>query len=270
MTKAAINIATRAAFSGLLMLLAGCSDHQTVKEMCDNNPHFCTDLNDDGWCRYPRADVIDHRFALEKTPSDDNRYQMLLTWEKYRDCIQLAADVRQLDKREAAANRMRGYLTSLKEIDELAAATRDSDYPYLLFWHWSREGREAALEKLLEADKRDELNISEIQYRLGTYYAKSDPDLAIKKMLYALELLPKKENFSGDIITSLATLYYRSKNPENAYVWMHIAELAEVEGASSDSIAEYLRLTPDQRDELDDKAEEIYDQIQDRKFVPPR
>ena len=253
-----------------LALLAGCSEHKTMRELCETHPEACSDLNDDGWCRYQRAAVIEQRIVLKAQPADDDvRYQMLLAWEVYRDCIALASDVRQQDQRFAAANRMRGYLTSLKEIEQLSKATLDSNNPFLLFWHWTREAREDSLKRLLDADAQGELQIGEIQYRLGTYYAKSDIDLAIRKTLRSLELLPKKEKYSGDALTTLATLYYRKGVPEKAYMWMRVAELAEVEGARAGSIAEHFRMGKETLKQLNDNAEDLLDQINDRTFVAP-
>ncbi|MBQ1784607.1 MAG: DUF2989 domain-containing protein [Gammaproteobacteria bacterium] len=257
-------------FSGLA-LLAGCSERKTMRELCSLHPDVCSDLNEDGWCRYQRAAVIEQRIVLKAKPADDDaRYQMLLAWEVYRDCIALAADVRQQEQRFAAANRMRGYLTSLNEIEQLSKATLDSSNPFLLFWHWTREARDDSLQRLLEADKQGELQIGEIQYRLGTYYAKSDIDLAIHKTLRSLELLPKKEEYSGDALTTLATLYYRKDVPEKAYTWMRVAELAEVEGARAGSIAEHFRMGKETLKQLNDNAEDLFDQINDRTFVSPR
>lgn len=253
-----------------LVLLAGCTERKTMKELCELHPEICADLNDDGWCRYQRAAVIEQRILLKAKPTDDDtRYQMLLAWEVYRDCIALAADVRQQEQRFAAANRMRGYLTALNEIEQLSKATLDSNNPFLLFWHWTREAREDSLKRLLEADQQSELQIGEIQYRLGTYYAKSDIDLAIRKTLRSLELLPAKEGYSGDALTTLATLYYRKGTPEKAYVWMRVAELAEVEGARAGGIAEHFRMGKETLKQLNSEAKKLYGQITDRKFVAP-
>ncbi|MBP7547241.1 MAG: hypothetical protein KA754_04740, partial [Corallincola sp.] len=87
--------------------------------------------------------------------------------------------------------------------------------------------------------------------------------------LRSLELLPAKEGYSGDALTTLATLYYRKGTPEKAYVWMRVAELAEVEGARAGSIAEHFRMGKETLKQLNSEAKKLYGQITDRKFVAP-
>ena len=250
------------------VLLMGCPERLTLREMCEQYPQLCADLNSDGWCRYQRAALIERRHHEETDPSDEGTYRLLLAWEHYRDCIQLAAEV-QTPEHKAAADRMKGYLTSIHELDRLAAETGTSNNPFLLFYHWSRFSQQEALDKLIATDNRGELDNSEIQFHLATYYAKIDTAIAIRKLMHALEILPEQADYLGEILTSLSTLYFRQNNIDKAYVWLKVAQMADVDDAKPEAILNYHPFTDSQQETLDEQAKQYWKAIRKRAFLPP-
>lgn len=252
--------------------LVGCGDDRraSVAEICRNQPALCDDLNDDSWCRFERANVIEHRFLAQNGNPPEQQYLLLKGWEKYRDCMVLAAEVKKKENTAISANRTKGYLTSLAELEKLDRATANSSDPFLLYWHWSRHGQQQALEQLQALDQAGKLEFSELQFHLGSYYAKYEMDIAVKKMMRALELLPAHAPYLQELLGSLATLYYRKNDGDRAYLWLRIAELAEVQGANAQAVIAQFQLDDARVNALNDKAKTLFKQIEERKFVPPR
>ena len=67
-----------------LVMLGACSEGElTLRAVCEQEPGLCSDLNDDSHCNLQRRDLIMQRFEEKRLPSDKNKYQLLIDFEKY-------------------------------------------------------------------------------------------------------------------------------------------------------------------------------------------
>lgn len=210
-------------------LLAGCEKEVTVAQLCADHPQFCSDLNQDSHCNAQRRDVIFDRVAESKLPSDNNKYKLLISFEKYSKCVELAAGIEHIKLKEKTTSRVNGFITSLNEIDRLTTETAQSDQPNLLYYHWSRQQSQRHLDKFLLAAQQQQLETPELQLALASYYMKRDVNKTIEILHHALSLYPAGAEIDPEIYTALTTIYYKQRNYPMSYLWALIAEDAGVE-----------------------------------------
>ncbi|ATC95153.1 DUF2989 domain-containing protein [Pseudoalteromonas tunicata] len=252
------------------LLLVGCDSQISVREVCEQSPLMCEDLNTDGHCNFERSDVIVARYYEKQQPTDVNKFTLLNGFEKYSKCIHLASGIEHIKLKDKKTSRMNGYLTSLKEIKRLSQETVNSQLPQLLYYHWSRNGSEQALEQLLQQENQPSMQTSELQFLLATYYIKFDLDKTITLLYRSLELYKGDKPINQEIFTTLVNLFYKQKNYKNAYIWGLIAQ--ESGGAKIDlaGLENLLAGEGKSIESLEDLADKTLSDIQDGKFVSPR
>ena len=77
--------------------LVGCFEvNRSTDQLCSNNPSLqCQRLNmGDGQCRVPRTDLVWHRYEGIKKPSIKNKIEEYELTAKYRNCLDLASQIR--------------------------------------------------------------------------------------------------------------------------------------------------------------------------------
>lgn len=254
----------------LLSLLVGCDNAKSIREICDENSQFCADLNTDSHCNTERADVILGRYAESKTPDDATKYKLLSAFHDYAKCVELAASIEHIKLKEKTTSRVNGHLTALKEINRLSKDTRNSQYPHLLFYHWSRNGDEGAIQSLIAMDEKRELETSEFQYKLATYYTKFDSDLAIDKLYHALELNPAGNEAKPEIYTALTNMFYQMEEHKLSYIWALVAKEAGVQNIDLAPLEYELTNQGKSLSELANLAADTLSRIEDGNFTSPR
>lgn len=253
-----------------LLLLAGCGEEQqTVAQICKDKPAVCNDLNEDSHCNIQRADVIFDRFAEGKLPSDKNKYKLLISFEKYSKCIELASGIEHIKLKEKTTSRVNGFLTSLKEIKRLTEETVSSDDPNLLQYHWSRHQSQSHLDKFLLAEKDKQLETPELQIALASYYMKRDVKKTIDILHHALSLYPAEAVVDPEIYTALTTIYYKQRNYQLSYLWALIAEEAGIERIEFARIKTELAESKIDTDAIEPVAETTLDSIKQGRFQVP-
>ena len=259
-------------FVSALSLVAACDwSAPKIGEICSDNPQICDDIQTEGWCRYERAQLIRRRdLDLRQPSNEDNQYRMLLDWQSFRDCVNLAAQVQHVKSKDKSTVRNEAYLASLKNIAELQQRIRKSTYPPLVYYRWSQSGSERDLRLLLKLDRDGKMQTTEMQQMIATYYAKYDKPREIEAHLKALEYLGPEEEIPLSIFASLATDYYQRKENELAYIWSLLAHEHQMEAVALDELRAKLGADPDRLGQLDDIADEVIDSIHNRDFVRPR
>lgn len=253
-----------------LMLLAGCGPEKlTVPQICKENPAICNDLNEDSHCNVQRADVIFDRFAEGKLPSDKNKYKLLISFEKYSKCIELASGIEHIKLKEKTTSRVNGFLTSLREIKRLTEETVSSDDPNLLQYHWSRQQSQPHLDRFLLAEKNKQLETPELQVALASYYMKRDVKKTIDILHHALSLYPADAEVDPEIYTALTTIYYKQRNYQLSLLWALIAEEAGIERIEFARIKTELKELKIDVDPIEAMAEQTMDSIELGQFKVP-
>jgi hypothetical protein len=261
---------TRALTISILFALSGCSDQLSIRQICEDHAQFCSDLNTDSHCNTERADVIISRFLESKDPNDEIRYQLLTQFHKYEKCVSLASSIEHIKLKEKTTSRVNGHLTAVREIRRLQKETINSEFPPLLFYHWSRGSNEDAINKLLELDKLYQLETTDMQLKLATYFVKFDDEAAIDKLYHALELNPSGQDAPQEIYTTLVNIFYKSKRYKHAYIWALVAKEAGNTNIDLTPIEYQLELEGKNLDSLEDLANDTLSQIKSGTFKSPR
>jgi hypothetical protein len=256
-------------FLYLIVFLIGCDKTPSSLEICDTNPRFCADLNYDRHCDEARSELIKRRYAEANTPDDKHKFELLTSFHTYAQCIELASSIKDTKSKEKATARVNGHLTALKEINRLSKQTEDSKSPDLLFYHWSFNGNEAAIESLIEMDNKGELEDSKFQYQLATYYAKFDTESAFKKLFYALELNPAGSMPQTDIYISLTNMFYQKNDYKSAYTWALIAQQSGITNIELAPLEYQLNARKQSITNLKTKAIKMRKSIEQGKFISP-
>ena len=254
----------------LLVLLSACGEKElNITQVCQEKPGLCTDLVEDGHCRVERSETILARFGEQKLPSDANKYRLLLDFEKYSKCMELAKGIEHMKLKEKTTARVNSYMVSLNEIKRLTDETVTSDYPGLLYYHWSRHQSRPHLEKFEQAAKAGQLNTPDLKFALARYYIERDKSLAITTMLDALKLYKAGDVVDTDIYTSLTTLYFKQNKLPESYHWALVAQEAGVERIEFDMILKSAKDNALDKDKIETLADETVAGLEVGQFQPP-
>lgn len=252
-----------------IQLLSGCDTGLTLRQICDEKSELCADMSADGHCNGERMEVIFNRYYEAKLPSDKNRYKLLMKVEKYSDCMAVASQIEHIKLKEKKTSRVDGYIGSVTEIKRLSDQTRSSDYPPLLYYHWSRNGSTPALEKFLALEGSDKLDTPELMFDLASYYVKRDLPKTVKLLYRSLKLLKKDEVANPEIFASLSSIFFTQEKYSYAYLWAKIAMLSGLENVNLEELKFEIASLGKTTTALDDLAEQTYQQILDGEFEKP-
>lgn len=252
-----------------VLALAGCKEELTVTQICSDKPGLCSDLNEDSHCNIQRREVIFERYEEAKLPSDINKFKLLIGFEKYSKCIELAAGIEHIKLKEKTTSRVNGYLTSLEQIKRLTDETVSSSDPNLLYYHWSRQQSESHLQKFLAAEQAKQLETPQLQLALASYYIKRDLAKTIQILHHALTLSPAGSKIDPEIYTILTTIYYKQGNYPMSFHWALVAENAGVERIEFALIRKELKQQQLDLQRIEQAAENTLVALELGKFVEP-
>ncbi len=249
----------------LPIFLLGCENEDRVRNICKNAPQLCNDLNSDGWCRFERTDVIRNRFFLQESLTDLNKYNLLESFQIYRVCIELAAQIEPKKNKDRKTQRVQGYLTADREIERLIEETKDSKQPHLAYYHWRVMGSEKAKQNFLSLEHSDELKQPDLIVALATYYFEDEPEKTIQ-LLYKAIIAYDDNPIPAKVFESLTTLHLKLKHYNQAHVWAMISKELGSKSIDDSMIERYHRFTKEEISELNDKADELLSKINKGKF----
>ncbi|MBQ4862986.1 DUF2989 domain-containing protein [Pseudoalteromonas sp. MMG013] len=253
------------------LLLVACDQPLTLSRVCKETPGFCTDLNKDSHCKDQRAEVTIARYIEYKDPTDDNAYQLLKLFEKYDECVSLAAKIEHIKLKEKTTSRVEGHLTSLKEMNRIYQDSLDTKHPGLLYYHWSRNNNQTAMNKLLKMEDSPKVTSDpEIQLFLASYYAKFDDEKTINLLYRVLELNKEGEKPNIEVYTSLTSLFFKQRKFKHAYIFSKVALMSGFEDIDILPVTHQITSRGQSLAPLDDLAAETFNNIQDGTFVSPR
>jgi hypothetical protein len=254
-------------------LLSGCdSGPITLNQMCAEQAQICTDIDSEGWCKHQRVELISRRYQSIKSPDDqDNQYRTLIAWKEFNQCIKIAANITRKTITDRTSTKAKAYITSIYEIEKLEQATLNSKYPQLLYYHWSQDGNRNKMSQLLKLDRKHQLDTTELQLMMASYYAKVDTKKEIKAQYKALKFLSPQlqHDIDNQLFASLATNFYRQKKYQQAYIWTKISEYSGLNAASSSSLIRRLTEKKTNFDKLETIAQNTYTSITSYQFITP-
>lgn len=261
--------------TGILTLtLTGCfSDEKSLYSICGDTPQLCDDIKTQGWCKDERTNLIRNRYRQLTEPDDHkNLYNTLITWKKFNFCIEKASNIQRKKVTDREPTKAATFVTSVLEIEKLEKLTKSSNYPDLLYYHWVEYGDDNKMDKLVSLDKRGRLNTSDLQFKMSTYYGKVDRNKAINSLLNGLSLLTesKLDSLDHSVFASITTYYYQMRKLELSYIWAQVAIKFGLKANLYSSLTVELKRKDIDLDELNIKADKIYQSIQDLNFQPSR
>lgn len=309
------------ALTFLVAFLFGCGDTEEISlaEVCDSSGELCEKLIPDSSCKSLRRDVIVKTYLVreEKIQSKKEQfeYELLVNLEDFVKCSEKATfieyDYNKFEREDKEQNRTtpltekeikdrKSFKESLKAREKtreqnyifanymlrgLSQRTKDSNNPYLLYWHWSRNGDEKAIKKLEYLNEQNKLNSYRMNFYMSQYYSKFDKEKSIDLFLKALEKLPpeeytdkeddkKKHDSSTDgfsvhfaIFRGLVTHYYKEKDYEKSYIFAKLLEIKNDQTANSLEIVKYFETQQkDITEKMEDKVDLINEALEEGKF----
>ncbi len=251
-----------------LGLVTGCGDlfEPTIKTICEDYPHFCADLNQDGWCRAEKSNIIRHRYDHQNDDSERPKYDLLIHLEDYDACISKASQIQHKKYREREFGRKGAAVTANKALRQLVWQTRHSADPYVSYYQWSRFGHEDAKERFVRAAQAGVFSEPKYYVDLASIQVATDPIAARNALFMALSHYANVDSeIDGSISSQLATLSLEMENYRMAYVWTkvtnHFAD--NIDDSQLVALATQFSLPVDILDQL---SGDIIDAISGRDF----
>ncbi|WDE09661.1 DUF2989 domain-containing protein [Thalassomonas haliotis] len=253
------------------LALSACDKGPNLAQVCDSHPLICQEFKEDNWCKKERTQTIFAGADLQDSPSDQYKYNLLIAYESYAECVSFASQIEHIKLKEKKTRRIDNYIKAKEKIEQLSQETASSEHPQLLYFHWTRYLNERSLEKFLRLEGSPELETPASQLNLATYYAKRDPDKTLDLLFHALELYQAGDVIDSEIFKSLTTIFTDKKEYKQAYIWLKIMRLYDPEDTdlTEKSLKNYQEAFQLDSDFLDQVADTTLDKIKAGQFHSP-
>jgi len=206
-------------------LIASCNKGPSFAELCDLHPEICQEFKEDSWCKKERISVGFANLAHHEKPEDLQKFNQLISYEKYAKCMDHASKIEHIKFKEKQTMRVTNVAHARKRIKEISDATINSKHPNLLYYHWSRYLDNDALQEFLALEDGDQLETPSLQLNLATYYAKKDQEKTLDLLYHALELTKVNQPINTEIFKSIATIFADKNKHKQVYIWSKILNL---------------------------------------------
>lgn len=256
----------------LIAILSGCNKPPTFAELCSKTPEICEEFEEDSWCKSERISVGFANLAHRNNPEDLERFNQLISYEKYQKCMTHASKIEHIKFKEKQTMRINNVSKAKAKIKEISEVTKSSNLPELLYFHWSRYIDKDALKRFLELEKTQQLETAELQFKLATYYAKRDQNKTLRVLYHALELTDKDIPVNNEIFKSIATIFADKKKYKQVYIWSKILVTysPEDEHINKLDLQDYAKSFDLNTEFLDDVALKTLKKILEGSFKAPR
>ncbi len=256
----------------LPLLLTSCDNKPNLAQLCKNNKEICDEYGKDSWCKVQRNNVSLAKLALKKSQQDVEKFTLMVAYEGYIKCMELASQIQHIKLKEKTTMRKNNLLKGKASLASLVEETQSSDHPHLLYYHWSRTANREALEKFLALEGTPALENSIDQHHLATYYVKREPKKTLSLLYRALELHDPSATLDPEILQTLATIFTNKKEYKQAYIWLKAFYLAQEKPDKwvNETLQQYQQAYQLNSDFLDEAAENTLDNILDGQFHSPK
>lgn len=307
-----------------LAALSGCNDNVTLDEACDGISPLCEKIQADSNCRQNREEVMVTAYHLQvadrkgkdQAMIDKMRYDQLMNLEEFAQCSYLQTLIefvppsqkfanaerhpdgtltsesvekmerykRSIEKRKQAKDE--NYFYARRYQQSLNNITRDSNSPYLLYYHWSRNQNAEALDALKLHYDAGKIKAYDMLFYLSQAYGHYEPEVAKRMLIASLEVYPvdlytsknppsdkKKyvptlddgERLHYPAMRALVQFYYSEKKYTMSYLYAKLLHLNKDRSAHIAMIREQLAKHVD-TEQVDEVAETLHDALQDGEF----
>jgi tetratricopeptide (TPR) repeat protein len=256
----------------LCLFLFSCDNGPKLVDICTSDAELCAQFTPDSWCKSERKDTIFSAFLLKQNPTDALKYQMLIAYEKYAECVAFSTKIEHIKLKEKRTARIKNYLKAKELIKTLSNETKHSSHPDLLFYHWSHYLDEKALNQFLAMEGSASLETPNGQFNLATHYAKRDLNKTLSLLFHALELYQPEQQVNSEIFQSLSTIFTEKNKYKQAYIWLKVLLLYDPENkyVKEKTLINFARSYQLEQEFLDRVALSTLDKILDGKFETPK
>ncbi|WP_286272907.1 DUF2989 domain-containing protein [Thalassotalea hakodatensis] len=255
------------------LYLSACDSGPNFATLCKENPEICEEFTEDSWCKRERIAVGVANVEAKLSPNNDlPKFNQLIAYEGYEKCISHAAKIEHIKLKEKKTRRINNMILARARIEELTQSTKSSEHPRLLYYHWTRELDEQALEKFLALEGTKALETSESQYELATYYIKRDPTKTLQLLFRSLELLEDSTDINDEVFKSLSSIFAKKNKAKQAYIWLKVLSLYDPEDPvlNHNALENYIATHDLDYEFLDQVAEATLNKIESLQFIAPK
>lgn len=251
--------------------LMACEKGPNFAELCEQHPEICQEFQEDSWCKRERIAVGFANLAHKQAANDSNKFQQLIAYEGYEKCMELASKIEHIKLKVKKTRRINNVIKAQEKIKAIALATRNSEHPDLLYFHWSRYLDEHSLNKFVALEGNQLLERPNRQVNLASYYAKRDPNKTLKLLYHALELYPSEAVIDTEIFKSIASIFADKKEYKQAYIWSKVLHIYDPEdkNISEKTLQSYIKGYSLNAAFLDKVAHSTLNKVMAGKFVSP-
>jgi hypothetical protein len=255
-----------------LILIVGCDGTKSVAELCRDNPEICQEFGQDSWCKRERVGVALARIDLKNINKDPQKYNLLIAYEDYVDCMGLASQIEHIKLKEKTTMRKNNLFKAKAKLAELSDQTLNSDHPHLLYYHWTRGLNKNSLAQFLKLEGSAALENSLSQFQLATYYVKKDNKKTLRLLFHSLELHQPNQKLIPEVFETLATMFTNTNKPKQAYIWLKDNNLVTKKNDEliKQQLKQYQRAHSLDGKFLDDVASNTLTKIENGKFKAPK
>lgn len=251
------------------LFLAAC-DRDRIPNICEDTPQFCVNLHEDSWCRFERTALIRARRQQVIAASEQNDYDLLLKLQTYYQCLDPLLAIEYTRRKERKTDKVDAVYHAHEAMAKLSAETQDSDYPYLLLWHWQHEGNKQARNRFLQLADRPEMLEPDLQSALAELLMLRDIAAAEQALHLALSLYEKGDTVDSHIVANLMTLYTRQQRFQEVWIWSRV--LSKLDHKANIQLARmdaYAQFNEAQQQEMQQRAEQILKQLSQGQYPMP-
>jgi hypothetical protein len=261
-----------AAALSFTLLLSSCDDRVSLAEICEQSSEICTEFKQDSWCKKERISIARLRMNIKEENLDTDKFKVLVAYEGYIKCMSLAAQIQHIKLKEKNTFRKQNVMAAKEGLNSFIDQTRDSDHPHLLYYLWSRQIDDKALERLLTLEGSDQLENSTAQYHLATYYIKRNTTKTLQLLYRALELHELGTVLESEVLQTLSSIHIKMKQYKKAYIWLKVYHLYldEPDKLTQDSLNNYAVTHTLDTEFLNKVASNTLEKILAGDFVSPK
>lgn len=261
-------------FCTILLVLSvnSCNDSVNLAQLCSDNKQICEEFGNDSWCKTQRIDVALNRIKVKNNNLDEDKYNLLVAYEGYIKCMEVASHIQHIKLKEKTTLRRNNLLKAKANLSLLAEQSANSNHPHLLYYLWSRESNDLALEEFLQLEGSPVLENSTAQFHLASYYIKRDSNKTLGLLYRSLELHQPGTELSMEVLQTLATIFTKKKQYKQAYIWLRTYQLIQdkPDKMIETSLTNYQQTNSLDASFLDKVASTTLDKISAGQFTSPK
>ncbi|MBM7454354.1 hypothetical protein HNR62_000178 [Oceanisphaera litoralis] len=182
--------------------------------------------------------------------------------KRYHDCLDPLLSIEYTKRKERKNDKLEAVIKAKAALTQLEQQTLDSDYPYLLLWHWQHRGDRLAKARFIKQADMPEMQQPDLQNALAELLIIRDGPAAMRALHRALSLYEAEATVDTDIIANLLTLYIRERRYRDVWIWSRVlSRLDHSATLNMERIDTYARFNKAQQQQMQQEVDTIIHQL---------